>query len=189
MKDKDQRPINSVSDDTAIVQAERRDDCNQTYPPAAHVVLYQPEIPQNTGNIGRSCVGVRAKLWLVGPKGFEITDSRLKRAGLDYWQHLQWAEVANWQQLQDEIPTRRQWVFSRFAKKPIWETPFQCGDALIFGSESAGLPAEILDPESPFAVTLPTWPEVRSLNLAVTVGVALYQMLAACPEIRPMRRD
>ncbi len=117
--------------------------------------------------------------------GFEINDSRLKRAGLDYWQHLQWAEVDSWPELQHQLPTKRQWVFSRFATRPIWDAPLQPGDAFIFGCESAGLPSEILDRDSPYALNLPTYPEVRSLNLAVTVGVALYQLLAQCPDARP----
>ncbi len=153
--------------------------------PSAHVVLYRPEIPQNTGNIGRSCVATGAKLWLVGPKGFEITNTRLKRAGMDYWQHLACEEVDSWSQLQQQLPTPRQWVFSRFAKRPLWDAPLQAGDAFVFGCESAGLPPDILDPDSPYAVNLPTLPEVRSLNLATTVGIVLYQLLARCPEARP----
>lgn len=132
-------------------------------------------------------MAVRAKLWLVGPKGFEINDRQLRRAGLDYWQHLDWDEVDDWPTLQARLPTRRQWVFSRFATRSLWDAPLQRGDAFIFGCESAGLPESILQPDSPYALNLPTWPEVRSLNLAVTVGVALYQLLAQCPDARPQR--
>lgn len=168
----------SFPDATPSMQADASD-------PTAHIVLYRPEIPQNTGNIGRSCVATGAKLWLVGPTGFEITHSRLKRAGMDYWQYLEWVQMENWQSLQEQLPTKRQWFFSRFAKRPIWDAPLQRGDAFIFGCESAGLPEEILDLSSPYALNLPTRPQVRSLNLAVTAGIALYQLLAKCPDARP----
>lgn len=145
--------------------------------PLAHVVLYQPEIPQNTGNIGRTCVAVGAHLWIVHPSGFRLDEKRIRRSGLDYWQHLQLSEAADWDDLQRRLPARRQWIFSRFAKRPFWSAPLRRGDALVFGSESSGLPASLLDPEDPQAVCLPTGPEVRSLNLATTVGIALYELL------------
>ncbi len=173
--------LHSFPDDHPSLQADDRRPPSAT----AHIVLYQPEIPQNTGNIGRSCVATGAKLWLVGQKGFEITNTRLKRAGMDYWQHLQCEEVESWQRLQQQLPTRRQWVFSRFARRAIWDAPLQTGDAFIFGCESAGLPGDILDLDSPYTLNLPTLPEVRSLNLATTVGIVLYQLLARCPDARP----
>jgi len=140
-------------------------------------VLYQPEIPQNTGNIGRTCVAVGAHLWLVHPMGFRLEEKRIRRAGLDYWEHLHVREVTGWEALQAELPARPPWVFSRFAKRPLWSASLQRGDVFLFGSESRGLPAELLDPEDPRAVRLPTLPEVRSLNLATTVGIALYELL------------
>ncbi len=173
--------MHSFPDDHPSLQADAPASSSAT----AHIVLYQPEIPQNTGNIGRSCVATGAKLWLVGPKGFEITNTRLKRAGMDYWQHLDCEEVDSWAQLQQQLPTQRQWVFSRFARRAIWDAPLQRGDAFIFGSESSGLPPQILDLDSPYTLNLPTLPQVRSLNLATTVGITLYQLLARCPSARP----
>jgi tRNA (cytidine/uridine-2'-O-)-methyltransferase len=145
--------------------------------PLAHVVLYQPEIPQNTGNIGRTCVATDSQLWIVQPAAFQIDEKRVRRAGLDYWQHLRWAEVPSWENLRQQLPGKRFWYFSRFATQTIWEADFQAGDAIVFGSESSGLPRTIFDPTGPDAVRLPTDPRVRSLNLSNTVAIVLYEML------------
>jgi tRNA (cytidine/uridine-2'-O-)-methyltransferase len=145
--------------------------------PLAHVVLYQPEIPQNTGNIGRTCVATDSQLWIVQPAGFRIDEKRVRRAGLDYWQHLRWAEVPSWENLRQQLPGKRFWYFSRFATQTIWEADFRAGDAIVFGSESSGLPRTIFDPTGADAVRLPTDPRVRSLNLSNTVAVVLYEML------------
>ncbi|MFK8113589.1 MAG: tRNA (cytidine(34)-2'-O)-methyltransferase [Rubripirellula sp.] len=141
----------------------------------AHVVLYQPEIPQNTGNIGRTCVAVGAKLWIVRPAGFQISDSKLRRAGLDYWQHLQLGDAVNWEDLQRQLPGRRQFFFSRFATRTIWDADFAPGDVFVFGRETSGLPDTILDPKDPCALRLPMSSHVRSLNLATTVGIVMYE--------------
>lgn len=142
---------------------------------SAHVVLYQPEIPQNTGNIGRSCVAVDAKLWIVRPTAFQLDDAKLKRAGLDYWQHLALGDAANWQDLLSQLAPRRMFFFSRFAERTIWDVSFERGDTFVFGRETSGLPATILDPADPRAIRLPTSQHVRSLNLATTVGIVLYE--------------
>ena len=139
------------------------------------VVLYQPEIPQNTGNIGRTCVAVGAQLWIVQPCGFRLDEKRLRRAGLDYWRHLRWQLVADWETLVTALPGRPRYYFSRFARRTLWEAEFRPGDVFVFGSESSGLPTSILDPEDDQALRLPTSEEVRSLNLATTVGIALYE--------------
>ena len=100
----------------------------------AHVVLYQPQIPQNTGNIGRTCVATQAKLWIVQPAAFQIDEKRVKRAGLDYWQHLHWTDVPSWQSLRDQLPERpnqRYWYLSRFAEKTIWDCDFLPGDVFV----------------------------------------------------------
>lgn len=151
------------------------DDSGETPPPPAHVVLYQPEIPQNTGNIGRTCVAVDAKLWIVRPAAFRIDDTRLRRAGLDYWQHLALGDAANWDDLKRQLSGHRFFFFSRFAKRTIWDADFRRGDVLVFGRETAGLPDSILDPDAPHSLRLPVGPHVRSLNLATTVGIALYE--------------
>ena len=143
--------------------------------PVAHVVLYQPEIPQNTGNIGRTCVAVGAKLWIVRPAGFRIDDKRLRRAGLDYWQHLQIGDANNWEDLLAQLSGRRFFFFSRFAKRTIWDVEFEKGDVFVFGRETAGLPDSILDPSDERSLRLPCSEHVRSLNLATTVGITLYE--------------
>ena len=149
--------------------------------PLAHVVLYQPQIPQNTGNIGRTCVATAAKLWIVQPAAFQINEKRVRRAGLDYWQYLNWANVASWDELQHCLPEReseqRFWYFSRFAQQSIWESDFKAGDVFVFGSETTGLPRTIFNPSADNAIRLPTAPEVRSLNLSATVAVVLYETM------------
>ena len=113
---------------------------------SAHVVLYQPEIPQNTGNVGRTCVATGAKLWIVRPAGFQIDDTRIRRAGLDYWQHLKIGDAKNWDDLKQQLPPTRIFFFSKFAKRTIWDARFQTGDTFVFGRESSGLPR--FDPRS-----------------------------------------
>jgi tRNA (cytidine/uridine-2'-O-)-methyltransferase len=142
---------------------------------SAHVVLYQPEIPQNTGNVGRTCVAVGAKLWIVRPAGFRFDDARIRRAGLDYWEHLALGDAANWDDLIEQLSSQRLFFFSRFAKRTLWDAKLERGDVFVFGRESSGLPKSILDPEDPRALRLPTTPHVRSLNLGTTVGVVLYE--------------
>ena len=153
--------------------------------PSAHVVLYQPEIPQNTGNIGRTCVATNAKLWIVRPAGFQLDDKRLSRAGLDYWQHLQLGDANDWSDLTAQLSREtsdspdasdsRMFYLSRFAEREIWDAEFRTGDVFVFGSESSGLPDKILDRSSPSALRLPTSEKIRSLNLATTVGVVLFE--------------
>ena len=143
--------------------------------PSAHVVLFEPEIPQNTGNIGRSCVAVNAKLWIVEPASFQITDKRVRRAGLDYWPHLDLELVPDWPHLTKRLPSNRFFFFSKFAKRSLWDVEFETEDVFVFGRESSGLPESILDPTDPRSVRLPMTHHVRSLNLATTVGVTLYE--------------
>lgn len=147
-----------------------------------HVVLIHPEIPQNTGNIGRTCVAVHAKLWLVGPLGFRLDDHHLRRAGLDYWQHLQWEVVPNWSALLAQLPDARMWYFSRHAERLYTTVVFQPQDVLVFGSETRGLPASIWD-QAPaeHRLRIPTTQDVRSLNLACSVAVACYELVRQYP--------
>lgn len=148
--------------------------------PPAHVVLYQPEIPQNTGNIGRTCVAVGAKLWIVQPAAFSFEEKRLRRAGLDYWQHLDIEMVPDWKALTERLDPARFYFLSRFAKRMLWDAPLRRGDVFVFGRETSGLPAQILDPGDERAVRLPTQPAVRSLNLATTAGIVLYEHMRQC---------
>ena len=146
-----------------------------TDPPLLHVVLYQPEIPYNTGSVGRTCVALGAKLWLVRPLGFRVDDYHLRRAGLDYWQHLAWQVVDDWQELLKELPAERMWFFTKFGDRDYLDADFQQGDALVFGRESTGLPNELLKTADGQRLRVETRPEVRSLNLSNTVAVAGYE--------------
>jgi tRNA (cytidine/uridine-2'-O-)-methyltransferase len=147
------------------------------YDPQLHVVLYQPEIPYNTGSVGRTCVAIGAKLWLVRPLGFRVDDYYLRRAGLDYWEHLVWQAVDNWQSLVAELAERPIWLFTKKAERSYLAAPFQRGDVLVFGSESAGLPDDLLDAHQQRLLRIPTRPDVRSLNLSNAVAVAAYEAL------------
>src|SRR5262245_32149900 len=147
------------------------------YEPRLHVVLHQPEIPYNTGSVGRTCVAVGAKLWLVRPLGFRVDDYYLRRAGLDYWQHLAWEVVDDWSQLVERLPADRHWYFSKKAEQAYTEAKFFPGDALVFGCESRGLPDELLAAHADQCLRIPTQPEVRSLNLSNSVAVAAYEVV------------
>ncbi|MEM6978039.1 MAG: tRNA (cytidine(34)-2'-O)-methyltransferase [Planctomycetota bacterium] len=140
-----------------------------------HVVLYQPEIPPNTGNIGRTCVALGAKLWLVRPLGFDLSERQLRRAGLDYWVHLDWQVVDDWNSLTEQLDPSRFYFLSKHARRSVWDAQFAVGDVLVFGRETSGLPREILDPDDPRSLTLPMGPHVRSLNLATTAGIVMYE--------------
>jgi tRNA (cytidine/uridine-2'-O-)-methyltransferase len=146
-----------------------------TDPPLLNVVLYQPDIPQNTGNIGRTCVAVGAKLWLVRPLGFLLDDRYLKRAGMDYWDHLDWEAVDSWPELEGRLAHHRWWFLTKFAEKLLWEATFQPGDVLVFGSETRGLPESIRLTNKARCVKLPMREAVRSLNLASTVNSVVYE--------------
>jgi tRNA (cytidine/uridine-2'-O-)-methyltransferase len=148
------------------------------YEPRLHVVLHQPEIPYNTGSVGRTCVAVGAKLWLVRPLGFRVDDYYLRRAGLDYWEHLEWQVVDNWDELQSALPAGRRWLFTKKAERSYLDARFEPADVLVFGSESSGLPDSLLDAHPPDSrLRIPTRPEVRSLNLSNAVAVASYEAL------------
>lgn len=148
---------------------------NDSTEPLLHVALYQPDIPQNTGNIGRTCVAVRAKLWLIRPLGFRLDDRYLKRAGMDYWQHLDWQAVESYSELVEHLPNRRIWCLTKTAERLVWDVEFSPGDVLLFGSESRGLPASILGEDATRNLRLPMYEEVRSLNLASTANTIVYE--------------
>lgn len=144
--------------------------------PLLDVVLYAPEIPPNTGNIGRTCVAVGAKLWLVKPIGYSLDDKYLKRAGLDYWQYLNYEVVENWPHLLERLgPDRRFWYLTKFAQQLVWEVSFRKQDVLVFGSESQGLPVEIRTEFADCCLKLPMHEEVRSLNLASAATAIIYE--------------
>ncbi|NUQ62538.1 MAG: tRNA (cytidine(34)-2'-O)-methyltransferase [Pirellulales bacterium] len=145
------------------------------YDPALHIVLYQPEIPYNAGAVGRTCVAVGAKLWLVRPLGFRIDNRYMRRAGLDYWPHLVWEVADHWDALLQRLPDRRPWFFSKSAETRYTDVEFQRGDVLVFGSESAGLPRTMVEGYPDRALRIPIRPETRSLNLSVSVGIIAFE--------------
>ena len=143
--------------------------------PILHIVLYQPEIPHNAGAVGRTCVALGAKLWLVRPLGFRVDHRHLRRAGLDYWQHLAWEVVDDWDALCRRLPDRQPWFFSKTATRPYTDAQFATGDVLVFGSESQGLPAALWEANQDRCLRIPVRAEARSLNLSVSVGVVGFE--------------
>ena len=135
-----------------------------------NIVLVEPEIPNNTGNIGRLCVGTGNRLHLIHPFGFEINDKNLKRSGLDYWVHLDWNQYQNTQEWITQIPDKsRVFLMSSHAKKSYYEADFQEGDWLVFGKESVGLSKEILELFENH-LTIPMTDKIRSYNIANSVA-------------------
>jgi len=141
-----------------------------------HIVLIEPEIGANTGNIGRTCVGLGAKLHLVGKLGFSITDRRLKRAGLDYWPHLDFVHHPDWETWWREVPDpSRVFFFSTKAKTSVYETRFQPGDWLVFGKETKGLDPAILEKFPDQLRRIPMTGPIRSLNVATSAAIVLFE--------------
>ncbi len=135
-----------------------------------NVVLVEPEIPNNTGNIGRLCVGTESKLHLIHPFGFVINDANLKRSGLDYWVHLDVTEYQNIEKWMNAIPDKsRVFLMSSHATNSIYENEFQDGDWLVFGRESRGLSQEVLDLFDNH-LTIPMSKLIRSFNIANSVA-------------------
>lgn len=135
-----------------------------------NIVLVEPEIPNNTGNIGRLCVGTESRLHLIHPFGFVINDKNLKRSGLDYWVHLditEYQNVAEW--MQNIEDASRVFLMSSHAQKSIYEAEFQDGDWLVFGKESVGLSAEVLS-QFDNHLTIPMSKLIRSFNIANSVA-------------------
>ena len=141
-----------------------------------NVVLHQPEIPQNTGNIGRTCVATGAKLWLIRPLGFRVDDQRMRRAGLDYWQHLDIEIVDSWTAFMEQHATARLWFSTKTAERVYTDVKFQRDDFLVFGSETRGLPPSILA-QGDSTLRIPQSDNVRSLNLSNSVAIAVYEGL------------
>ena len=140
--------------------------------PMPDVVLVEPEIPQNTGNIGRTCVATGSKLWLVRPLGFELTDKHLRRAGLDYWQHLDYEIIDTLDEMLQKFEDRRLWFFSKKARTPYTDAKYEPSDVLVFGRETFGLPESLLAERPASSLRIPIAAEARSLNLATAVAIA-----------------
>lgn len=143
--------------------------------PLLHIVLFEPEIPQNAGNIGRTCVAVEAKLWLVRPLGFRLDQRQLRRAGMDYWEHLDWEISSDWGALQQRLVGRPMWLMTKTADRAYTSVGFTAGDVLVFGSESRGLPPSLLQSQADRCLRIPMRAEARSLNLACSVAIAAYE--------------
>jgi tRNA (cytidine/uridine-2'-O-)-methyltransferase len=144
-----------------------------------HVVLVEPRIPPNTGSIGRTCVAAGAMLHLVGPLGFAVDDPSRRRAGLDYWPHLRWAaydDLAHFLRAADP-PEGGSWYATVGRGRPYAEAAFRRGDWLFFGTETVGLPPDLYDSHPERCLTIPMRPQARSINLAVAVGVVLFEGL------------
>ncbi len=142
-----------------------------------HVALYEPEIAENTGAIGRTCVAAGAKLWLIRPLGFRLDDRRRKRAGLDYWEHLDLEVVDDFERFASAVGLGRLWLFSTKGTRLYTDVGYCAGDALVFGPESRGLPDAVLARMPERVVRIPMRPEARSLNLSSAAAVGIYECL------------
>jgi tRNA (cytidine/uridine-2'-O-)-methyltransferase len=142
------------------------------------VVLIEPDIPQNTGNIGRTCVGTKSDLHLVGEMGFQITDKNLKRAGLDYWQNLRWKHWDSIPQWESQLAApQRVFYFSAFAEKSYFDVQYQAGDTFVFGKETKGLPEDLMRRNWSNTLLIPIFGPVRGFNVATAVAIVLYEAL------------
>jgi tRNA (cytidine/uridine-2'-O-)-methyltransferase len=142
-----------------------------------HVILVEPEIAANVGAIGRTCVAAGAMLWMVRPLGFQLSDSRIKRAGLDYWPHLDWKVVDQIDEVVAALKPGRLWSFSTKVPRIYTEATFQKGDGLVFGPESRGLWPSWLELQKEWALRIPIEPEARSLNLGTSVAIGLFEAI------------
>lgn len=145
-----------------------------------HIVLFEPEIPPNTGNIARLAACTGCRLHLVHPLGFELGDKQLRRAGLDYWQHLDVQEHENWQALRNALAGNSgHWyaLTTKMKERSIWDVTFQPGDVVVLGPESRGLPAEILAQTTPVTIPMREDAPVRSLNLSSACSIVIYEAL------------
>ena len=145
------------------------------------IVLVEPQIPPNTGNIGRLCIATKSELHLVEPLGFDITEKAVRRAGLDYWKHINLTTHKNYLDFRSSVdPKANLWFFTKFAEKSLYQARFSPGDYLVFGKETTGLPQEVHEKEPKdhlLRVPMPGSEIVRSLNLAGTAHIALYEAL------------
>ena len=142
-----------------------------------HIVLHQPEIPANTGNIGRTCVATGTSLHLIEPLGFRLDEKSIKRAGMDYWEHLDVTRYMNYQEFLEKHPNAKIWMATTKAKKTYTEAEFGPDDFIMFGKESAGIPEEILVDNEETCIRIPMLDEIRSLNLSNSVAIVLYEAL------------
>jgi len=152
--------------------------------PRFHVVLYQPQIPNNTGNIGRTCMATGCRLHIVHPIGFQMDEKARRRAGLDYWDLVDCVEHASWDAFLATEQPPRLWLYTTKSERPHWEANFAAGDYLLFGQENGGVPQDVHDwvatkHGTDHQLTLPMLPDprARSLNLATAVACGIYEGL------------
>jgi len=142
-----------------------------------NIVLHEPEIPANTGNIGRTCVATGTSLHLIKPLGFDISDKAVRRAGMDYWKELDLHVYENFEEFVERNPGAKIYMATTKAKKAYTEVEYTENDFIMFGKESAGIPEEILVKYEETSVRIPMIGEIRSLNLSNSVSIILYEAL------------
>lgn len=155
-----------------------------TSDPLFHIVLWQPQIPNNTGNIGRTAMATNCRLHLIHPIGFDLSEKACRRAGMDYWQHVDLREHDSFEAYISKERPARLWLFTARSTRPCWEATFRHGDHLLFGREEDGVSQEVFDAIGSMCgedhrVTLPmiASPSARSLNLATAVACGVYEGL------------
>ncbi len=144
-----------------------------------HVVLVEPEMPPNTVNVARLCAATKTTLHLIEPFGFKLDDAQLKRAGMDYWQHVAWQRWKDWQTFAQSLPsTSRLWLVESNGPRLYTQADFRAEDYLVFGRETAGLPRQLLETNREHWLRIPMFnPEARSLNLSNCVALVLFEAL------------
>ena len=147
------------------------------YDDAMNIVLHQPEIPDNTGNIGRTCMATGSRLHLIEPIGFQLSDRALKRAGMDYWQDVDCTRYVNFADFLEKCAPKRLWMLSTKAGRAYTEVSFLPEDYLMFGREGGGIPEELLRADPEHCLRIPMKADARSLNLANSVAIVLFEAL------------
>lgn len=142
-----------------------------------NIILHQPEIPGNTGNIGRTCVATGTSLHLIEPLGFRLDEKAIRRAGMDYWKELDVHRYMNFEEFTEQHPDAKIWMATTKAKRSYTEVSFAPDDYIMFGKESAGIPEEILVEHEQNCIRIPMLPTIRSLNLSNSVAIVLYEAL------------
>ena len=144
-----------------------------------NIVLVEPEIPPNTGNVARLCAATRTRLHLIEPFGFRLDDKQLKRAGMDYWEMLDWKRWKNWAEFEQSVPSgARLWLIESNGPRHYAEASYGPDDYLVFGRETAGLPKALLESRRDSWLRIPMWnPDARSLNLSNCAALVLYEAL------------
>lgn len=142
-----------------------------------NIVLYEPEIPANTGNIGRTCVATGTRLHLIEPLGFRLNEKAIKRAGMDYWKDLDVTTYLNYQDFLEKNPGAKIYMATTKAKQVYTDVSYEPDCFIMFGPESRGIPEEILLENQETCVRIPMWGDIRSLNLSNSVSIVLYEAL------------